>query len=77
MDSITLGTMESAFKLSNTVNNDVSTVSGKKRSRKNALTDQTPSSTTAWPRKRIKGKGKTGALEGLLSMPMDVLFEVP
>lgn len=26
--------------------------------------------------KRTKGKGKKGSLEGLLSMPMDVLFEV-
>jgi hypothetical protein len=28
------------------------------------------------PKKRVKGKGKVGKLEGLMLLPMDVLFEV-
>src|ERR1700736_2608830 len=29
------------------------------------------------PKKKTKGKAKAGQLEGLMSLPMDVLFEVP
>lgn len=49
-------------------------IGGSKRSRKKHKSETASESTQ--PKKRMKGKGKVGKLEGLMLLPMDVLFEV-
>jgi hypothetical protein len=55
-----------------------SVVNGSKRARKKLKSDTNTTSTAvkALAKKRTKGKGKAGKLEGLMLLPMDVLFEV-
>jgi hypothetical protein len=47
-----------------------------KDSRKKRKVDAKTTAGKAQQKKRTKGKAKAGRLEGLISVPMDVLFEV-
>jgi hypothetical protein len=55
------------------------TAEGSRRLKKKRKMESTVSANAAikvQPKKRAKGKGKAGKLEGLMLLPMDVLFEV-
>ena len=47
-----------------------------KKKRKMESTASANAAIKVQPKKRAKGKGKAGKLEGLMLLPMDVLFEV-
>ena len=47
-----------------------------RKKRKSEVTSDAPNIGGAHPKTRAKGKSKAGQLEGLMSVPMDVLFEV-
>jgi hypothetical protein len=55
-----------------------STAGGSKRTKKRRKADATESASTSVksePKKRAKGKGRAGKLEGLMLLPLDILFE--
>lgn len=61
--------------------NDASTVldivmKPSRKKRKSEVTSDAPNTGGAHQKTRAKGKLKAGQLEGLMSAPMDVLFEV-
>jgi hypothetical protein len=69
-----LNNMEADLTLSNTASGNAAESS--KKQRKKRKSETTTIMIEVQAKKRAKGKGKAGKLEGLMLLPMDVLFEV-